>query len=164
MGKILKPFLILFSSLMIANLVEADEIAEVAAVLDALHVSASRAESDAYFDLFSEDAIFIGTDVSEYWTIEEFKSYAKPVFSKGQGWTYVPGNRDIRFSDSGNTAWFHEVLDSKDFGTTRGTGVLVLEEGAGWKIAQYHLTIPIPNEIVDTLADRIKVYESEAEK
>ena len=55
-------------------------------------------------------------------------------------------------------AWFDEILDSEQFGVCRGTGVLVrvdpgtaeggrlAEDAQEWKIAQYHLTKPIPNE------------------
>ena len=34
------------------------------------------------------DAIFLGTDKTERWTVEEFKAYAEPAFSDGNGWTY----------------------------------------------------------------------------
>tara|TARA_Y100000815_G_C13135222_1_gene422112 strand:- start:10 stop:129 length:120 start_codon:yes stop_codon:yes gene_type:complete len=35
--------------------------------------------------------------------------------------------------------------------------VLVKTE-AGWKVTQYHLTIPIPNDIADSVAEQIKAY------
>ena len=141
-----------------------NRIDNVASVLDSLHVFASQADSKKYFNLFTEDAIFIGTDVGEYWSLKEFKSYANPGFSKGKGWTYIPRNREIKFSNSGKVAWFHEVLDNKSYGTTRGTGVLVYSENNDWLISQYHLTIPIPNDIAVELTDKIKTYEAEATK
>lgn len=133
---------------------------DVESVLDTLHLAASQVDAKTYFGLFTEDAIFIGTDVSEYWNIEKFKSYTMPYFNKDTGWTYVPRNREIKFSDSGKVAWFHEVLDNKSYGTTRGTGVLVLTKNNKWLIAQYHLTIPIPNDLAAGVAEKIKVYET----
>ena len=138
----------------------AKETTNVAEILDALHSSASKADSDSYFNLFADDAIFIGTDAQEFWTLEQFKSYTMPYFSKGQGWTYAPKNRDIKFSQSGDVAWFHEILISESYGTTRGTGVLVKAKDNDWKIAQYHLTIPIPNDLAKDFAEKIKAHES----
>lgn len=160
----MKKFIVLLCLLVLANPVYADEKSDVASVLDAFHVAAANAEGQAYFDLFTGDAFFVGTDVGEYWTLEEFKAYAMPGFSKGQGWTYVPRSRDIHISDSDEVAWFHEVLHSESYGTTRGTGVLLFVKGEGWKIAQYHLTVPVPNDLIGELTDLIKTYEGRAEE
>jgi ketosteroid isomerase-like protein len=156
----MKQLLILITILFINHSSMANDEKKVAAVLDALHNSASKAEADTYFNLFANDAIFIGTDAEEFWTIEQFKSYTMPYFSKGQGWTYIPENRDIKFTKSGDVAWFYEILISESYGTTRGTGVLVRSEDKEWKITQYHLTIPIPNDFAKDFADKIKAYES----
>ena len=43
----------------------------VASVLDELHDAASKADGARYFKLFSKQAHFIGTDISEFWTIEQ---------------------------------------------------------------------------------------------
>lgn len=124
----------------------ASEISRINHVLDNLHQSASKADGKTYFSLFSENAVFIGTDPKETWKIKQFKAFALPYFEKGTGWTYHPRNRHIYFSKSGETAWFDEMLDNDKYGETRGTGVLVKTE-QGWKIAQYHLTLPIPNDL-----------------
>ena len=58
----------------------------------------------------------------------------------------------------GETAWFDEMLWNEKYGTCRGTGVLVLTE-QGWRIAQYHLTFPIPNELSAEFTSRIKELE-----
>ncbi len=39
-------------------------------------------------------------------------------------------------------------------GACRGSGVLVLSGGA-WKIAQYNLSIPIPNDLADGVTKQI---------
>ena len=122
------------------------DAAEIASVLDGFHEAASRADAAAYFGALAPDAVFIGTDPGERWTLAEFRAFADPYFSQGRGWTYSPRDRHIALDASGDTAWFDEMLDNDSYGVTRGTGVLVRAGGA-WKIAQYHLTIPVPNEL-----------------
>lgn len=128
----------------------------VAAILDQFHQEASEGDWNAYFDLMSDDAVFLGTDVNERWTKEVFRSYA----GNRSGWTYTPLQRNINFTPDGNTAWFDEVLDSASYGTSRGTGVLILTD-AGWKISQYHLTFPIPNALSRQFTDQIKSWEAQ---
>ncbi|WP_189408359.1 nuclear transport factor 2 family protein [Alteromonas halophila] len=127
-------------------------------VLDSVHHSAAKANAEHYFSLFSADAVFIGTDASEVWTVSEFKDYAMPHFNKGTGWTYHPYNRHVYFSDDGDVAWFDELLRNDKLGITRGTGVLEKKEG-NWKVMQYHLAIPVPNAIAGDVADQIKAIE-----
>ncbi len=116
----------------------------VAAVLDRFHAAAARADSETYFSLFAPEGVFLGTDASERWTVAEFRAYALPYFSRGQGWTYVPQARHVVLAPQGDIAWFDELLESKSYGVCRGTGVLRQIDGR-WKICQYHLTLPIPN-------------------
>lgn len=132
---------------------------DVGTVLDNLHRYAATANYTGYFDLFSEYAVFIGTDAGETWDIKSFQNYAKPVFDRGQGWTYIPKDRHIYFSPGGDVAWFDELLDNASYGLTRGTGVLIKTE-SGWKITQYHLTIPIPNDLAKDVVKQIKTYEA----
>lgn len=126
--------------------------------LDALHHNASVADFDAYFNLYHDSAVFIGTDASEVWNKEAFKAYAKPHFDKGKGWTYHPRDRHVYFSPDKNVAWFDELLDNKGLGETRGTGVLI-KTGSDWKLTQYHLTIPIPNALANAVAEQIKAMQ-----
>jgi hypothetical protein len=51
-------------------------------------------------------------------------------------------------------AWFDEALDTPNLGPCRGSGVLV-KEGNSWKIAQYNLSVPIPNALMDEIKERI---------
>jgi len=132
----------------------ADEQA-VSGVLDTLHDAASKAQFDRYFGLFADDGIFFGTDATERWTIAEFKAYAKPSFDKGRGWTYHKTERHIFLSSDGRTAWFDERLENANYGKCRGTGVLVKVDDA-WKIAQYNLTIPIPNDLARDFVAQIR--------
>jgi hypothetical protein len=130
----------------------------IADVLDSFHEAASKADGELYFSLFFEGGVFIGTDVTERWTVAEFRDFAEPYFSEGRGWTYTPKERHIDLSPKGETAWFDEVLWNEKYGTCRGTGVLVLAD-EGWRIAQYHLTFPIPNDLTVEVTARIKEFE-----
>ena len=80
------------------------------------------------------------------------------IRDRGKGWTYHPKTRNVYFSPNQDVAWFDELLDNESLGETRGTGVLIKEEGR-WKITQYHLTIPIPNALADSVAKQIKAAQ-----
>ena len=126
MKSVLLSWLLLWVSVGIATSVSANtDRVLVNRALDALHHNASVANFEAYFSLYHDNAIFIGTDASEVWDKETFKAYAKPHFDKGTGWTYYPRDRHIYFSPDRNIAWFDELLDNKSLGETRGTGVLI---------------------------------------
>ncbi len=132
-----------------------DDPAAVAAALDNLHDAASKADGKRYFNCFAADAVFFGTDAMERWTIDQFRVYAQSRFDHGTGWTYHPRKRHVFLSRDRETAWFDEALHNAKYGECRGTGVLVKRDG-GWKIAQYNLTIPIPNEIALEVVERIR--------
>ncbi|MDA1369789.1 MAG: nuclear transport factor 2 family protein [Proteobacteria bacterium] len=131
------------------------DIASVGQVLDAYHMAASRGDWGTYFDLMSTDGVFLGTDAAERWTKDEFRAYA----GNRSGWTYRSVSRNINLTPDGLSAWFDELLDSASYGTSRGTGVLI-KTVDGWKISQYHLTFPIPNELSGKVTDEIKAFEA----
>jgi ketosteroid isomerase-like protein len=117
-------------------------------VLDDWHKAAAAADEDRYFRHFAADAVMFGTDATERWTRDEFRVWAKPHFAKGKGWTFKAVKRHVSFSKDGAIAWFDESLDTMNLGPCRGTGVLVLD-GDRWRIVQYNLSVPIPNEVFD---------------
>jgi len=123
--------------------------------LDALHEAASKADGPRYFSLFTEDAVFLGTDAAERWPISQFKEYAGKRFAAGKGWTYVPKERHLSFSPRGDTAWFDETLENEKYGLCRGSGVLRKIKGE-WKVAQYNLTVPIPNDLLEKVVGMIR--------
>lgn len=127
----------------------------VDAVLNQFHKAASDHDFAKYFGLMTEDAVFIGTDASERWDVKAFKAYVKPIFDKGKGWTYIKKERHISLAPGATVAWFDEILNNDKYGVCRGTGVLV-KSGKDWKISQYHLTIPVPNELADKVTSLIK--------
>jgi ketosteroid isomerase-like protein len=127
----------------------------VEAVLNRYHESAAKADGTAYFALFAPECILMGTDATERWTVEQFKDFARPYFSKGQGWTYRVKERHVSFTPSGDVAWFDEILSHDSYGVCRGTGVL-RKAGAVWLICQYQLTIPVPNELAGKVVQLIR--------
>jgi hypothetical protein len=127
----------------------------VEAVLDRFHEAASKADGPTYFALFAPEGIFIGTDATERWTVDEFRAYAAPYFSKGRGWTFVPKVRHVQVSPQGDVAWFDEILESESYGVCRGSGVL-RRAGDAWLICQYHLTIPVPNALAHEVVKMIR--------
>jgi hypothetical protein len=127
----------------------------VAETLDRFHEAAAKADGATYFGLFAPEGVFIGTDATERWTVEEFKKYAMPHFSKGKGWTYVPKTRHVDLAPGGDVAWFDEILESQSYGVCRGSGVLRKVDGS-WKISQYHLTIPVPNALADQVVKMVR--------
>ncbi len=131
------------------------EAQRVEETLDALHREASQANEAAYFALFASDGVFLGTDGTERWSVEEFRAYAHPHFAEGKGWTYTVKSRHVSVSADGSFAWFDEALDNEGLGDCRGSGALRNEAGA-WKIVQYNLTIPLPNALAKEFAERIR--------
>ena len=132
------------------------DIAAINKVLDDYHQAAANGEWDTYFDLMSDDAVFIGTDAGERWVKQEFRQYS----SGSNGWVYTPQQRNVNITPDGLSAWFDEALLSQSYGSSRGSGVLI-RTAMGWKISQYHLTLPIPNGMVRGITDQIKEYEAQ---
>jgi ketosteroid isomerase-like protein len=129
--------------------------AAVASAIDAFHDAAARADQDAYFALMTDNVVFLGTDGTERWQGEEFRSFVSRHFSAGRGWRYRPTERHVDLAPSGRWALFDELLQHERLGQCRGSGVLVREQGR-WKIAQYNLSVPIPNDLVTDVARQIR--------
>ena len=127
--------------------------------LDALHHFASKADQKNYIDLFSKNAVFFGTDIEERWPIKSFNSYVKSRFDTDKGWTYKVNSRNVFISNNNKSAWFDELVENESYGIFRGTGVLIFENNK-WKISQYNLLLPIPNDYLQKFANEIKKYYS----
>jgi hypothetical protein len=113
-------------------------------VLDDFHIAAAMADLERYFSHWTEESVFLGTDAGERWVGEAFRAFARPHFEQGKGWSYTP--RDRRMEAIGEeVVFFDELLENEKLGTCRGSGVLK-QVGGEWKIMQYNLSIPIPNE------------------
>lgn len=120
--------------------------ASIHAALDGLHESAAASEMDRYFGHYTEDAVFLGTDASERWTVEEFRVYAAPAFTSGKGWVYGVRSRNLIQTESPEIFAFDEVLFNEKLGLCRGSGLIVKKAGQ-WRISQYVLSMLIPNKL-----------------
>ncbi len=123
--------------------------------LDDFHDAAAKADAERYFGHFTEDAVFLGTDPTERWTVEGFRAWAKPYFERDSAWTYRAVERHVTVAPCGHAAWFDEVVRNEKYGDLRGTGVMVLS-GGRWRIAQYKLTFQVPNEVAGELLDLVE--------
>lgn len=152
-----------FLALSLAIVLQSTPEAEASAVVDRLHELATAADGPAYFDLFTPDARFVGTDATERWSVEQFRSYAMPYFSQGRGWTYHPRERVVTVLDipCQCIASFDELLDNEAYGVTRGSGVLVRTDG-GWKIQQYVLSYAVPNDVAKDVTALIRAHPAPA--
>jgi ketosteroid isomerase-like protein len=120
--------------------------ADIHSFIDSWHKAASAANADLFFGSMADDCIYIGTDKSERWTKEQFRSFAKPFFDKGKAWDFKPYDRDLHVTSDGKSAWFSELLTTW-MGVCRGSGVLVKVKGK-WLLKQYHLSVTVPNDLI----------------
>ena len=127
----------------------------VSATLDRLHEYAGQANLERYLALFSEDAVFMGTDKDERWPMAYFRPYVAKRFKDGTGWIYRAVELHIAVNQNSDTAWFDERL-SHETGEARGSGVLLLE-GGEWKVVQYNLCFPIPNNLITPFREIMRV-------
>lgn len=125
------------------------------AVLDQWHLAAARADESLYFSLMTPEAVFLGTDATERWTVAEFRAFAHPYFAKGQAWTFRAVKRHVATNADRTVAWFDEELATPNLGPARGSGVLV-KVGKVWRIAHYNLTVPIPNPLMKQVKELIE--------
>jgi ketosteroid isomerase-like protein len=123
--------------------------------LNNFHQAAADANASRYFAQLTDNAIFLGTDASERWTKAEFKQFVTPLFNQGKGWTYTKVSRHISINKNHNSAFFDELLSNKNYGLCRGSGLLYKTK-TGWKIAQYNLSIPLPNALAKNIVQQIK--------
>ena len=138
------------------NIFADDQRASIDDLLNGLHRDAHEGNFQSYFARYSSNAIFLGTDKNERWNIQEFKSYAKPAFSDGHGWTYEVIERN--WEGVGDTRWFDEILFNEKLGHCRGTGVVQLIDNE-WKIAHYALTMLVPNSIAADIGKQTQQAE-----
>lgn len=139
-----KIIVILLFATSCASLTNVTEEQTINKTLNSWHLAAGQAQFQTYFDFFTDDAIFIGTDATENWNKNNFMEFAKPYFDKGKAWNFKALERHIYFSNDLKTAWFDELLQTQ-MKICRGSGVLVKTK-QGWKIKHYVLSMTIPNE------------------
>ena len=119
-------------------------IKQIDQTLDHWHKAAAEADFKTYFNLLSNDAVFVGTDATEVWDKQSFIKFAKPYFDKGKAWDFKKIKRHIYLADNQNMAWFDETLDTW-MGVCRGSGVLQKKDTI-WRIKHYVLSLTVPND------------------
>ena len=127
--------------------------------LDAWHKAAADANYNNYFNILTDDSIFIGTDAAENWNKTAFQTFAKPYFDKGKAWNFTALERNIYFNKNKTLAWFDELLNTQ-MKLCRGSGIIV-KVGKEWKIKHYVLSMTVPNENSDEVV-KIKTPIEEA--
>ncbi len=148
---------IILSLLLVSMFSSANEDADK--VLNNFHQAAANANYKQYMSLLADDAIYMGTDSSERWNKTQFSAFVKPYFSQGKGWLYQPIDRHITPTQVENIVFFDELLENKNYGRCRGSGLLINTE-QGWKILQYNLSIPLPNAIAHDVVESIKDFRT----
>jgi hypothetical protein len=132
---------------------------QIAMMLDSFNQAAARVDYAGYFNYYTSDAIFIGTDATERWDKEHFMVWAKPYFDKGKAWNFKSIDRHIYIDESKNTGWFDELLNTQ-MKICRGSGVVVKKDNE-WKIQQYVLSMTMPNnQIVEALKLKTPMEDS----
>lgn len=145
----MKKTLLLITCALIGLAFQADDSKnelELNQLIDNWHVSAAKADLNSYFDVTTDNFVYLGTAPEERWDKETFKAFCKPYFDKGKAWDFKPSQRLWVFSKDKKTAWFDEHL-STWMEECRGSGIVV-KEGKKWKLAYYNLTVLIENEKV----------------
>lgn len=125
---------------------QSDLKTELNTFLDQWHHAAAVADEDTFFGSMTESGIYIGTDKTERWKRDELREWSKEYFARESAWSFKPYDRDIHIY--GEVVWFSELLETW-MGVCRGSGVLRKTE-KGWKIEQYHLSVTLDNDKVDS--------------
>lgn len=133
----------------IGNPIQETDRLQINTMLDQFNIAAANADYKTYFDFFTEDAVFIGTDATENWDKKSFMQWARPHFEKKKTWKFKSVDRHIFFDGTGNLAWFDELLNTQ-MKICRGSGVLIKQNGQ-WKVQQYVLSMTIPNSLSDSV-------------
>ena len=133
--------------------------AAIERLLDGLHRAAAESDAQDYFARYTEEAVFLGTDASERWSIAEFKAYAAKPFAEGRGWRYDVVSRHLVPTGNPEIYGFDEVLSNEKLGLCRGSGLVVFD-GARWRVVQYVLSMLIPNAIAESVGrETVKALE-----
>lgn len=132
---------------------------QIAAMLDSFNVAAANADYTRYFNFYTEDATFNGTDATENWDKAAYMVWAKPFFDKKTTWNFTVIKRNIYFGKNADIAWFEELLNTQ-MKICRGSGVVV-KQGNSWKVQQYVLSTTIPNSKLNEVI-KIKTAEEDS--
>jgi hypothetical protein len=114
-------------------------------IIDQWHLNAAKSNLNEYFNIMSEDFVFLGTAPGERWVKTEFYSFCQPYFEKGKTWDFKPSERNWKYTEDSTVAFFDENLDTW-MGGCRGSGILKKQDDNHWNIIYYNLTVLIEND------------------
>ena len=137
---------------------QAETRAKVNAFIDEWHDDAANARL-AYFDKMASDGIYIGTDKTELWNRDEFKTWARRFFERKSAWAFKATKRNVYMSEDQKFIWFDELLDTQ-MGVCQASGV-IRKTDKGFEIQHYQLSIAVPNEVADKVTKTIKDVEAQ---
>lgn len=136
---------------------QAETRAKVSAFIDEWHDDAANARL-AYFDKMASDGIYIGTDKTELWNRDAFKTWAKRFFERKSAWAFKATKRNVYMSEDQKFIWFDELLDTQ-MGVCQASGV-IRKTDKGFEIQHYQLSIAVPNDVADKVTKTIKDFEA----
>jgi hypothetical protein len=114
----------------------------------------------SYFDKIAPEGIYIGTDKTERWNREAFRTWAAKSFAKPCAWKFTPLHRNLTVAADGQIAWFDEQLSS-GMGVLQASGVLRIE-GEVPQILHYQLSLTIPNGLVGEISKLIQDADAQS--
>ncbi len=135
---------------------EPEAVRAVRSVLTDFHTAAATADPQRFFEHLASDAIFFGPGAPERFGVEQLRAR----FADAIGWMAGPSERHVVVSRDGTLAWFDQRLASRQLGELRASGVL-RGAGGGWKIVQYHVAMPVPNQLVAELVPELRAHDQE---
>ncbi len=143
------------------NVPNQNKVKAINTTINRWHRAAANADFDTFFNCMDEESYYIGTDETEKWNRKDFMVFCKPYFDQGSAWDFKPFDRGVYLNKNMDLAWFDEKLDTW-MGICRASGVVV-KSGREWKIKHYHLSVTIPNDIVDDFIKLVVNYKAKAE-
>jgi hypothetical protein len=151
---------VLFASLGAAHAqADAALTKQVNAFVDEWHDDAANARL-AYFDKIARDGVYIGTDKTELWHRDEFKTWAGKYFDRKSAWSFKATRRNVYASPDKSVIWFDELLDTPNMGPCMASGVL-RKTASGFEIVHYQLSMAVPNDVAGQVTKRIKEFEAQ---
>ncbi len=129
---------------------------QVNAFVDRWHSDAAHARP-AYFDKIAKDGVYIGTDKSEHWRRDEFKTWAKPHFKRKSAWAFKAIRRNVYFSETSPSSGSTNCWTRK-WASCQASGVM-RRKGDSFEIVHYQLSMAVPNEVGSQVTRLIKDFE-----
>lgn len=130
---------------------------QVNAFVDEWHDDAANARM-AYFDKIARDGVYIGTDRSELWRRDEFRTWARKYFERKSAWSFKATRRNVYASSDQSLIWFDELLDTPNMGPCMASGV-IRKTASGFEIVHYQLSMAVPNGVAGQVTKLIAEHE-----